>query len=195
MDELTSNALKALAGAVLWPALHGSYIFARYLYRRARTSYPLEGRWHAYSRTIQLGELRSVHRKWLIHKGINYKYRGWILEKGKKVYRLSIVEEEGSFVVSAKALNGGETFQVRARSTFYDRQQSVFGLHVASHFDRKVFVGVHLLSRKVLSEQRLDDVIHRNYRHYANRFLIEVDAVQSINSTSLIKGVEDPQAV
>jgi hypothetical protein len=116
-----------------------------------------------------------MHREWLIRKGINYKYRGWIIDKGKKVYRLSIGEEEGSFVISARSLNDEETFQVRARSTFYDGQQSVFGLHVASHFDRKVFVGVHILSRKALSEKRLDVVIHRNYRHYANRFLIEVD--------------------
>jgi hypothetical protein len=175
VNELALDALKALGGAVLWPALHGSCIFARYVYRRARTSYPLEGRWHAYSKTIQAGELKSVHREWLIQKGINYKYRGWIMEKGKKVYRLSVVEEEGNFVFSAKSVNGGETFQVRARSTFYDREQSVFGLHVASHFDRKVFVGVHILSRKALSGERLDEVMHRNYRLYANRFLIEVD--------------------
>jgi len=161
-----------LLGALLVPALQAFGFALRYVYRRIRTRYPLEGKWHCYHYTFKKGDLSLIHREWHIRKGFRRRYRGAIYEDSQKVYRLRIVEERGTFLFFVRSVDGTETFQVRSTALFTDHQQPSFGLFVALTFDENVFAGMNILTRTRRSKAQIDEIAERHYRMCTEKPLI-----------------------
>ncbi len=161
-----------LLGALLVPALQALGFALRYLYRRIGTRYPLEGKWHCYHYTFKEGELSLIHREWHIRKGFRRKYCGAIYEDSKRVYRLKIVEERGTFLFFVRSVDGTETFQVRSKALFTDHQRPSFGLFVALTFDENVFAGMNILTRTKRSKVQIDEIAERHFRICSEQPLI-----------------------
>jgi hypothetical protein len=161
-----------LLGALLVPALRMIGFALRYVYRRIRTRYPLEGKWHCYHYTFKEGELVPIHREWHIRKGFRRKYCGAIYEDSKRVYRLRIVEERGTFLFFVRSDDGTETFQVRSKALFTDHQQPSFGLFVALTFDEDIFAGINVLTRTERCKVQIDEIAERHFRVYSEQPLI-----------------------
>lgn len=161
-----------LLGALLVPVLRALGFGLRYLYRRIRTEYALEGKWHCYHYTFKRGELLPIHREWHIRKGFRRKYCGTIYEDSQRVYRLRIIEERGTFLFFVRSVDGTETFQVRSTALFTDHQQPSFGLYIALTYDENIFAGMNILTRTKQSKTQLDEIARRHFKIYTDRPLI-----------------------
>lgn len=166
------HPIEILLGAVLVPAVQALGFGFRYVYRRIRTCYPLEGKWHCYHYTFKEGKLSLIHREWHIRKGFRRKYCGAIYQDSKRVYRLRIVEERGTFLFFSRSVDGTETFQVRSNALFTDHQQPSFGLFVALTFDENVFAGMNILTRTKRSKVQIDEIAERHFRICSEQPLI-----------------------
>jgi hypothetical protein len=161
-----------LLGALIVPPLQGLGFSVRYIYRRICTRYPLEGKWHCYHHTFKKGELSLIHREWHIRKGFRRKYCGAIYEDSKRVYRLRIIEERGTFLFFVRSVDGTETFQVRSTALFTDHQQPSFGLYIALTYDENIFAGMNVLTRNRCSKAQIDEIAARHFRIHTDRPLI-----------------------
>lgn len=180
MNSVLSNPVDIIAGALLWPILVAACYGIRYGYRRIFAKYPLEGNWHVYHYTMREGAKQLIHCEWRIRKGIRRKYRGGIFygdvgQAKRKIYRLCVDEEKGTFRFAARSVVDSETFQVRTKGIFFDGCQPLYGVFVGINFDSKAFAGIEIVTKTELTREEIAGVIGRNFQLDAEKLMITVD--------------------